>query len=92
MEKSAVQVDERYYTTSQAAELLGVDDDKILAMIRTNEIRAYDVSSSSSSRPRWRIAQTDLGVFLLSRVSKPLPVLAPKRKRKEREVKDYFPE
>ncbi len=59
---------EKHYTPQEAAEILGTSDDGIVEMIHAGEIVACNVArSANSKRPRWRISESDLGRFLLSR-------------------------
>ena len=59
---------DRHYTPAQAAEILGLSDDGIVALIHSGDIVATNVARSrDAKRPRWRIAESDLGRFLLSR-------------------------
>jgi excisionase family DNA binding protein len=66
---------------SQAAELLGVNADKIRAWIASGELKATNVALRRSSHPRWRIAEADLEDFKLARSAQPArqPVRRPKR-------------
>jgi len=71
-------VDAKYLSVQTAAETLGVDDEQILAFIHAGHLRAANLAKANSKRPRWRIAETDLGRFLLSRLhpaSCPTPVV-----------------
>ena len=61
-------VDTKYYSVQTASETLGVDDEQILAFIHGGHLRAANLAKPSSKRPRWRIAEADLGRFLLSRL------------------------
>lgn len=59
---------DKHFTTAQAAEILEVTDDGIVALIHSGELVATNVArSADSKRPRWRISESDLGRFLLSR-------------------------
>ena len=59
---------EKHYSPQEAAEILGLSDDGIVAMIHSGEIVASNIArSKDAKRPRWRIAEGDLGRFLLSR-------------------------
>lgn len=59
---------DRQYTPQQVAEILGVTDDGILKMIHSGELAASDVArTTSSKRPRWRIAESLLWSHLLWR-------------------------
>lgn len=70
-------VDSRYYTTQQAAETLGVDDEQILRWIHGGTLPAYNVAKVlDAKRPRWRIAEADLAKFLMTRRSQPAPLPA----------------
>jgi excisionase family DNA binding protein len=61
-------VDARYYTPQTAAELLGTDDEQILAWIHSGELEAVNIAKSlQGKRPRWRIAESALGRCLLAR-------------------------
>ncbi len=61
-------VDSRYYSPQQAAEVLGTDDEQILSWIHSGELPAVNVAKSlQGKRPQWRIAEADLGKFLIGR-------------------------
>jgi excisionase family DNA binding protein len=79
------------YTPPSMAKLLGVDADKVLGWIRTGELKAFNVATRSSGRPRWRIEQEALDEFLQRRQS-PAPVVPqPRRRRRKREgVTEFF--
>ena len=63
-------VDSRYYTTVEAAQVLGCDAEQVLAWIHGGELVAVNVAKVvNGKKPRWRIAESALGVFLLSRRS-----------------------
>lgn len=83
---------DRHFSPQQAAEILGVTDDGIVAMIHSGEIVATNVArNADSKRPRWRIAESDLGRFLLSRrhPASQQPVRTA-RKQKRDSVKQFF--
>ena len=61
-------VDGKYYSVQAAAETLAVDDEQILSFIHSGHLRAANMAKANSKRPRWRIAEADLGRFLLSRL------------------------
>jgi excisionase family DNA binding protein len=50
-------------TTHHAAKMLRVSPDKILAWIRSGELRATNVASNTSGRPLYRIQAGDLAAF-----------------------------
>ena len=61
-------VDGRYYTIQQAAEVLGCDDETILSWIHSGELAAANIAKSTQAkRPTWRLAESELGRFLMSR-------------------------
>lgn len=63
-------VDNRYYTTTEAAHVLGCDAEQVLAWIHSGDLVAVNVAKvANGKKPRWRIAESALGVFLLSRRS-----------------------
>lgn len=61
-------VDVKYYTIQQAAEILGFDTETILAWVHSGELVAHNLCKSRlGKRPTWRIAEADLGRFLIAR-------------------------
>lgn len=61
-------VDSKYYSPQHAAEVLGVDDEQVLSWIHSGELVAVNVAKSlQGKRPRWRIAESELGKLLISR-------------------------
>ncbi len=69
-----------YLTTREAARLLRVSADKVLAWIRRGELGA--VNLSNRSRPQYRISPDDLDTFLKAREVQP-PLKRPRRLRRE---------
>jgi excisionase family DNA binding protein len=61
-------VDNRYYTVQTAAETLAIDDEQVLSFIHSGHLKAVNLAKPSSRRPRWRIAEGELGRFLLTRL------------------------
>ena len=79
---------DRFYSVKKIAELLGVRQHQILALIRSGELRAIDISLQPGGRRRWRINSDDFDGFILRRTHQ---VAAPRRRRrKPRNVKQYF--
>lgn len=71
---------EMFFTPPQAAKLLGVDSDKVLAWIHAGELNASNCATSpTGERPRWRIAEDDLARFLFRR--RPAAATAPRKRR-----------
>lgn len=74
----------------EVATRFGVNSDKVLAWIRSGELRAIDVSSQPGiGRPRYRVDLCDLAAFESGRQV----VVAPKttrRRRKDPDVIEFF--
>lgn len=79
-----------YMTPQAVAELLGLDDKKVLGWIADGSLPAFNVAKSTrGERPRWRIAKDDLQNFLAARRSSPPPVTQPRR-TKLAGVRQYY--
>lgn len=75
-------------TVREVSEMLGVGQHGILALIRTGELLAVDVSLHPGGRPRWRIMLDEIEGFLIRRTH--LPPGPRRRRRKTATVKKYF--
>lgn len=76
-------VDTRYYSTTEAATILGIDDETVLAWIHSGQLPAVNVcKKKNGKRPTWRIAEADLGRLLLARRSQTPPAPAPKTSKR----------
>lgn len=61
-------LDQRYYTTVEAGKVLACDAEQVLAWIHAGELVAVNVAKTpNAKRPTWRIAEADLGRFLIAR-------------------------
>ena len=61
-------VDQKYYTVQEAAKVLSCDDETILAQIHSGELPAVNIAKRfQAKRPTWRIAEGELGRWLLKR-------------------------
>lgn len=78
----------RWRTPPAVADELGVATSKISKFIASGELVAVNVAASTSTRPRWRISQEALDVFLDGRSSKPV-VQAPRRQKRRPAVKEF---
>ena len=80
---------DRALTVKQVAEQLGVGQHAVLALIRSGDLQAIDVSLQPGGRPRWRIMPDDLEGFLARRTHQ---AAAPRRRRRRKptNVKAYF--
>ena len=79
-------------TVAQVAELLKTTEESVLTLIRTAKLPASNVCSKLGAiRPRWRILETDLAMYLMhNRYASPV-LASEKPKRSKRTVgKDYF--
>ncbi len=71
-----------FLTATEAAALLRVRQSKVLAWLRSGELRGFDLSEKpGKGRARWRISRDDLQAFLEGRQPKPV-TSTPRRKRK----------
>ena len=75
------------YTTTDVAQILQLTTDAVRARIASGELRAIDVATPGSVRPRYRVTEEQLRDYVDSRKTSPLP----KRKRQV-VVQDYFAE
>ncbi len=80
---------EKTLTPPQVARLLRVRREKIMAWIRTGELRAFNVSTNF--RPRYRIEESELEAFKLRRAAVVQPKVVRRRRKSLPPVKDYFP-
>ena len=77
-------------TPPQLGKMWGVSPDKILAFIRSGELRAIDVSSNRGSpRPRYLIDRADIEAFETARTVVP-PAPRARRRRKLQNIREYF--
>jgi excisionase family DNA binding protein len=67
-------------TPPEIAQMLRVKPSKVLGWIARGELGACNVADRLGGRPRWRIRQEDLDVFLLRRAAAPRPVMSRTRK------------
>lgn len=78
------------FTPPEVAKLLGIGPDKVLAWIRSGELRAVNVATTVKGRPRYVIDQEDLAAFLEARSVKPKPKVRTRRRRAPTAVTEYF--
>ena len=73
-------VDQRYYSVQEAAKVLSCDDETILAQIHSGELPAVNIAKKKDAkRPTWRIAESELGRWVLRRGNAPKQLPAPKQ-------------
>ena len=72
----------RRLTVAEVAEVLAVNQAKVIGWIRSGELRAIDVSVKRGARPRWRIAPSDLAAFETSRAAVPTPKVVQRKRHR----------
>jgi hypothetical protein len=78
-------------TPPQIAQLWGIAPDKVVAFIRSGELRAINVASPGrNQRPRFLVDLQDLADFERRREVQPAPKQPPRRPRREPSGNDYY--
>ena len=78
-------------TPPALAKRWGITPEKIIAFIRRGELRAFDVASPGSNRPRFRIPADAVVEFENRRSAKqPAKVARRKRKKQDDSFVNYF--
>ena len=83
------------YKPSELAARWGVAIDKVLLFIRTGELRAFNVATKTSRRPRYRITEEAVSEFETARAAcpggpKPPPTPKSRRRTKPPAGRTYF--
>jgi excisionase family DNA binding protein len=78
----------RKLTPPQIAAQLGVSPDKVLAWIRSGELRAFNAATCPHGRPRWLIDEVDLLAFERRRAARPGPT--PRRRKQAADVIEFL--
>lgn len=79
----------RRFVPADVADRFGVGLNKVLAWIRSGELRAVNVAASLNGRPRWRIDLADVLAFEQRRSAKPVSVQR-RQQRSSNTVIEYF--
>ena len=75
-----------FLTATEVATLLRVRISKVLAWLRSGELRGFDLSEKpGKGRARWKISRDDLQAFLEKRQPKPLTSTSTRTRRRKRE-------
>ncbi len=82
--------DRRKLTPPEVARRFGVGADKVLIWIRNGELRAVNVATLASGRPRYAIDPADLAAFEQRRAVQAKPAAAPRRRKAPAGVIEYF--
>jgi hypothetical protein len=81
--------DTAYLTPPQVAARLRVNVHKVLTWINSGRLRALNISTGHE-RPRYRIAECDLLVFLDSLAVNPAPAQTRRRRQKDMDVIEFI--
>ena len=79
----------RMMTPPEVGRRLRIKAARVISLIRSGELRASDLSSAGSRRPRFRISPVDLQIFLDRRSATPV-AKAPRRRLKNDGITQYF--
>lgn len=79
-----------WLTPPEVARRYGIKAERVIAMIRAGLIRAIDVASPGSHRPRFRVHQADLIAFEHSREVKPRQKKTSRKRRSKSDVIEFF--
>ena len=88
IQPDATQPDPTLLTPKQVGRLVGVGIDIVLTWLHSGELGASNVSNSAT-RPRWRIAKSDLQSFLDARANQSQQHEKPAKRRATRTTKKY---
>lgn len=81
----------RKISPPELARQWGLSADKVLAWIKTGELRAIDAATRRGGRPRYLIDIADIAAFEVARAAAP-STTAPRRTRRRREtgITEFF--
>ena len=73
---------EQHYSIQQSADMLDCDGETLLAQIHSGELVAVNIAKKpDAKRPTWRIAESELGRWLLRRSNaKPVAAVATQKR------------
>ncbi|MGA2069167.1 MAG: helix-turn-helix domain-containing protein [Thermoguttaceae bacterium] len=77
-------------TPPQLARRYGVDVHKIIRWIEAGELRAVNLATTTSGRPRWAIDEADILVFEQRRQAQPQVPIPRRRRRLPAGMIEYF--
>jgi hypothetical protein len=78
-----------HMTPPQLAERWAVSPDKVIAWLRSGQLRGFSAATNPTGRPRWRIAVADVLAFEQSRAAQP-KTAAPRRRKAIKDVIEFF--
>ena len=79
-----------FYKVAELAKRWIVDQHSVLDRIHSGELRAINVATNLSSRPRWRVSAEAVRLFELARSSGPTPKVARPRQKKAEGYIEFF--
>ena len=79
-----------YLSPPEVAERYHVDVHKIIGWIRTGQLAAINVGTTTGKRPRYRISPSDLAAFEQRRSAGPQPKISRVRRHKDPNVIQFF--
>jgi len=80
----------RWLSPPQVGQIVGVTPEKIIAMIRSGELRAIDVATRGSRRPRFRVRPEDLESWARGRQAVPTPTPPAPRRSQRSGIKEFY--
>ena len=74
--------DQKYFSVQQVSEMLGCDDETVLAQIHSGDLEAVNISKKvDAKRPTWRVPELALGRWVLRRSNaKPVAAVATQKR------------
>ena len=85
-----MQVTSRYLSPPEIARSRGVDVHKVAAWILSGELKAVNLATATSGRPRWKVSPEALAAFEAARSAGPQPKVSRVRRRKTPEIVEFF--
>lgn len=79
-----------YLTPPKYAERLGCKSETVIGLIRSGELRAFDISKKTATRPRYRISMDAIIEFENNRSGKEEVTKKQRRTKKQSSVVNYF--
>ena len=79
-----------YLTPPEVAQRLRIKSQTVRNLIRTGQLAAVDLARKGCVRPRFRISEADLLVFLQTRAVRPPVPRSRRRRRQQGDVIEFF--
>ncbi|HEV3022085.1 MAG TPA: helix-turn-helix domain-containing protein [Pirellulales bacterium] len=87
---STAEIARSYVSPNELAAELGVSWSKVIGWIKSGELVAVNLAAQPGRRPQWRIARTDLELFLARRSATPTPRATRRRRKPAGEVIQFY--